>query len=42
MFNAFNHTQFGEPNTTAGNPNFGLVGSARAPRLVQLGLKLLF
>ena len=43
MFNAFNHGQFGQPNAnTGGGANFGLIGSARAPRLVQVGLKLLF
>lgn len=36
FFNAFNHAQFNNPNTTAGDPNFGIISSARAPRLVQL------
>ncbi len=43
MFNAFNHAQFGGPNANTGSgANFGLVGGARAPRLIQFGLKLLF
>ncbi|MEZ5361663.1 MAG: carboxypeptidase-like regulatory domain-containing protein [Bryobacterales bacterium] len=42
MFNAFNHAQFGNPNSNASSGSFGLIGSARAPRLIQLGLKLLF
>jgi hypothetical protein len=43
FFNAFNHMQFGLPD---GNINdetsFGQVHSAAAPRIIQLGLKLLF
>jgi hypothetical protein len=42
MFNAFNHAQFNLPGSTVNTPNFGLVNSARAPRLVQLALRLLF
>lgn len=42
MFNAFNHAQFGQPNSSVVAPNFGRIGSARAPRLVQLGLRLFF
>ncbi len=42
MFNAFNHAQFGNPVAAAENTNFGLVTGARQPRLVQLGMKLLF
>ena len=42
MFNAFNHAQFRNPNGAVANRNFGLVGGARPPRLVQLGLKLVF
>ncbi len=43
MFNAFNHTQFGNPSADTGaGPNFGRVASARAPRLMQLGMKLLW
>jgi hypothetical protein len=43
MFNAFNHTQFGLPNSDVGaGANFGRVAGARAPRLIQLGLKALW
>lgn len=42
MFNAFNHAQFGQPNGSVVAPTFGQVNSARAPRLVQLALKLVF
>jgi len=42
MFNAFNHAQFNNPISNTGNPNFGLVNSARAPRVVQFALKVLF
>jgi len=40
MFNAWNHTQFGVPNLSSTNPNFGRIGSTMvSPRRVQLGLK---
>ncbi|MBI3682469.1 MAG: carboxypeptidase regulatory-like domain-containing protein [Acidobacteria bacterium] len=43
MFNAFNHTQFGLPNADTGSGvNFGRVAGARPPRLIQLGMKLLW
>ncbi|MBI1356466.1 MAG: hypothetical protein GC160_19155 [Acidobacteria bacterium] len=42
MFNAFNHAQFNNPNANASSGNFGLIGSAGRPRLVQFGLKVLF
>jgi hypothetical protein len=42
MFNALNHAQFRQPNGNAANRNFGLIGGARAPRLIQLGLKFIF
>lgn len=43
LFNAFNHTQFFQPdgNITDG-PDFGRVQRARDPRLVQFALKLYF
>jgi hypothetical protein len=43
LFNAFNHTQFFQPdgNTTDGT-DFGRVKRARDPRLVQFALKLSF
>ena len=40
MFNAFNHTRFTAPNTAFGNPQFGIISSAFAPRDVQAGLKV--
>ena len=43
FFNAFNHAQFGLPSADTGSgANFGRVSSARTPRLIQLGMKLLF
>jgi len=43
LFNAFNHANFGQPNANSGDGvNFGRVSSARAPRLIQFSMKLLF
>lgn len=42
MFNAFNHTNFGIPGTAFGSPQFGVINSARAARVTQLGLKFYF
>jgi len=43
LFNAFNHTQFGQPNgNTGAGPNFGKISSAASPRLVQIAAKILF
>jgi hypothetical protein len=42
FFNAFNHTQFSNPNANAGDLNFGIISGARAPRLVQLGGRFLW
>ncbi len=41
-FNALNHTQFNNVSTNLTAANFGVVTSARAARINQLGLKLLF
>ncbi|HXE13271.1 MAG TPA: TonB-dependent receptor [Bryobacteraceae bacterium] len=41
-FNTFNHTQFHDVNTSLGNQNFGKVTSVWDPRIIQLGLKLVF
>ena len=47
VFNLFNHTQFGPPNTiccTANNANFGFVTSTAPgtnPRLIQFAMKFL-
>jgi len=44
FFNAFNHAQFNNPNglINAGTGVFGVVTSARDPRIVQMALKLIF
>jgi hypothetical protein len=43
FLNAFNHPQFGDPNTDPTNTNFGKVTSqSNLPRNVQIGLKLIF
>jgi hypothetical protein len=43
FINLFNRVQFADPNTSLGNPNFGIVTSAlNSPRLVQFGLRLNF
>lgn len=41
-FNAFNWTNWGNPNGTLGNSNFGIISSAAAAREMQLSLKYLF
>jgi Carboxypeptidase regulatory-like domain/TonB dependent receptor-like, beta-barrel len=41
-FNAFNHTQFATVDTNLAAPTFGVVTAARAARINQLGLKVLF
>jgi hypothetical protein len=41
-FNALNHTQFANVETNLSAPNFGVVTSARAARINQLGLKVIF
>ena len=43
MFNAWNHAQFDQPNGNAGaGASFGRISAALPPRLVQIGLKLLW
>jgi len=42
MFNVFNHTRLGGPTSTVTSPLFGRITSALDPRIVQIGLKLLF
>jgi hypothetical protein len=43
FFNIFNHTDFGNPSATLGNPNFGVITStANSPRTIQVALKLSF
>jgi hypothetical protein len=41
-FNVLNHAQFLDPNSAFGSALFGRVTSAREPRDIQLGLKLIF
>jgi hypothetical protein len=41
--NAFNHPVFGTPNTTVGDPQFGVINyTAVGPRQIQLALKFSF
>lgn len=41
-FNALNRTNFNQPQNFMGGAGFGSIASAQNPRLVQLGLKVLF
>ena len=41
-FNLVNHPNFNLPDNFIGSPTFGQILSARDPRHIQLGLKLLF
>jgi hypothetical protein len=43
FFNVFNHTNFGNPNTTFGSSTFGEIQSTTVnPRIIQLALRLSF
>ncbi|HEU4712067.1 MAG TPA: TonB-dependent receptor [Pyrinomonadaceae bacterium] len=42
IFNLFNHPNFNLPDNFLGSPTFGRISSARDPRHIQFGLKLLF
>lgn len=42
FFNGFNHPNFGSPGTTFGTATFGVISSAADPRIIQLGLKVLY
>jgi hypothetical protein len=42
LFNAFNHTQFNQFANVVNSTTFGTWTSARAPRIVQFGLKLVY
>lgn len=42
FYNATNHTNFGLPGAVLGAANFGAINSARAPRTIQLGLRISF
>jgi hypothetical protein len=42
FFNLFNHPNFDLPDNFLGSPTFGRISSARDPRHIQFGVKLLF
>ncbi len=42
VFNLFNHPNFGLPDNFLGSPTFGRITTARDPRHLQFGVKLLF
>ena len=42
VFNLFNHPNFNLPDNFLGSPTFGQISSARDPRHIQFGAKLLF
>jgi hypothetical protein len=42
FFNLFNHPNLNLPDNFLGSPTFGAISSARDPRHIQFGLKLLF
>ena len=42
FFNLFNKTNFGNPGSTVGTTNYGVITSAAASRNVQFALKLHF
>ena len=41
-FNAFNHSNPGNPTTTVGNSNYGKITSASDPRILELALRIRF
>ena len=42
LFNLFNHPNFNLPDNFLGSPTFGRITSAREPRHIQFGVKVLF
>jgi hypothetical protein len=42
LFNALNHTQFANPNTNINDYFFGQITDTTSPRVIQLGLRLVF
>lgn len=42
MFNAFNRVVFSGPDTTVGDPNFGIMQGTNTPRVIQLAGKIIF
>ncbi|MPY88266.1 MAG: hypothetical protein GEU99_10105 [Luteitalea sp.] len=41
-FNLFNHTNFSNPVSNLSNANFGEIQNAETPRVIQLGMKIIF
>lgn len=41
-FNAFNRANFGNPNSTIGNANAGVISSTSDPRVMQIAVKIRF
>jgi len=41
-FNLFNNTNFNNPEGNINSPNFGVINGARAPRVLQFALRLIF
>jgi len=41
-FNAFNRVNLGIPGHVLGAPDFGVVSTARPPRTLQLGVRVVF
>jgi hypothetical protein len=42
VFNVFNRVNFGNPETTVTDDDFGAIGSARIPRQMQLSVRFQF
>ncbi len=42
LFNALNHANLGNPNTTLNSSAFGRIDTVTGPRIMQLGLKVIF
>jgi hypothetical protein len=42
FFNALNHVNFMNPNSTLSSPTFGVIQSAYDPRILQFALKYVF
>jgi hypothetical protein len=42
FFNVLNHTNLGDPNTTFGTPQFGMIFGAGPSREIQFSLRLEF
>ncbi len=42
FFNAFNHTNFGLPNTSYGSASFGVISNSGPARQIELGVRIFF